>query len=63
MTNLQTLAVWAFGMACAVIMLGSLVKRRRESLVTSLREHVESRIGKTIVEDEPPAENDETTSE
>jgi len=49
MTNLL---VWVFGIAVATIMLGSLVRRRREYLVGLLRTHVEERIGPKAGQDE-----------
>ena len=45
MTTFQTILVWAFGLGGSLIMLGSLVKRRRDYLVESLRANVERRIG------------------
>lgn len=54
MTNLL---VWAFGIAVATIMLGSIVRRRREYLVGLLKTHVEDTIGP------PPGTEAEAESE
>jgi hypothetical protein len=55
MADWQMLSVWGFGVACGVIMLGTLARRRREALVKSLREHVAGSLGKPTAEDQETA--------
>lgn len=53
MTNILA---WIFGVCVAVIMLGSLLKRRRDHLVTTLKTHVEKKMGSSVA-DASVAEN------
>ena len=52
MADYSTLLIWGFGLLVAAIMLGSIVRRRREYLVGLLRTHVDKEIGPYLKQDE-----------
>lgn len=45
MSDLTSLLLWVFGILVAIIMLGSIVRKRREHLVGLLRAHVDKEVG------------------
>jgi hypothetical protein len=66
MFELTSVLAWVFGIVCATIIFGSLIRRRREQLVDVLRDHVQKEIGPpkdspTAAEAVPSATNEETT--